>query len=171
MVKTKGQNSSVNKSKGKGKGKKQTKDRGKGKSKDKQKPTKGKSKDKGKDKGTSSPNRQGQNEWKRTGIPTSPQSQKARHERFQFKYNVSSWFGAKTMKRKIWRLSMRERRSSNRSRTSVGRKFKEIMEDARDRDWKNLAHFSNLRQSVYAYDHESKSVRNPRTVWLLSAFH
>ena len=110
-------------------------------------------------------------------IPTSPQSQKARHERFRFKDHVSSWLGAKTMRRKIWRLSMRERRSLNRSRTSVVRKFKEMMKDASVRDWKNLARVSNLRQSVYVYDHESKSVRHPGkkiewpTIWLLSAFH
>ena len=51
------------------------------------------------------------------------------------------------------------------------------MKDARVRHWKNLAHLSNLRQSIYVYDHESNSVRNPGTdiewpiVWLLSAFH
>ena len=43
---------------------------------------------------------------------------------------------------------MGERRSLNRSRTSVVREFKEIMKDTRVRDWKNLAHFSNLRQST-----------------------
>ena len=71
---------------------------------------------------------------------------------------------------------MRERRSLNRPRTSVVRKFKEIMKDASVRDWKNLAHFSNVRQSVDVYDHASKSARIPGTkiewpiVWLLSAF-
>ena len=52
-----------------------------------------------------------------------------------------------------------------------------MMKDASVRDWKNLARVSNLRQSVYVYDHESKSVRHPGTeiewpiIWLLSAFH
>ena len=57
------------------------------------------------------------------------------------------------------------------------RRFKEIMKDAGVRDWKSMAHFSNLKQSVYVLDHESKSVRNPGLeiewpiVWLLGAFH
>ena len=72
---------------------------------------------------------------------------------------------------------MRERRTSARSRTSMVRRFKSIMQDASVRDWKNLALFSNLRQSVYVYDHDTKSVRNPGQeiewpiIWLLSAFH
>ena len=51
------------------------------------------------------------------------------------------------------------------------------MKDTSVRDWKNLAHISTLRQSVYVYDHESKSVKNPGPgiewpiVWLFSAFH
>ena len=36
------------------------------------------------------------------------------------------------------------------------------MKDASVRDWKNLAHFSNLRQSVYVYDHESKNCEKLR---------
>ena len=107
-------------------------------------------------------------------ISTCPQAQKAG---YKIKDHASSWLGRKTMRRKTWRLAMRERRSLNRSRTSVVRRFTEIMKDARARDWKNMAHFSNLRHSVYVFDHESKSVRNPGTeiewpiVWLFSAFH
>ena len=110
-------------------------------------------------------------------ISTCPQAQKARHEHFQIKDRAFSRLGRETMRRKTWRLSMRERRSLNRSRTSVVRRFKETMKDARVRDWKNVAHFSNLRHSVYVFHHESKSARNPGLeiewpiVWLLSAFH
>ena len=111
LEKGKGQNSSVNTSKGKRK--KQTKDKGKGKSKDKQKPTKGKDKDKGnppppflplsplppsplppslslpKGKGKTSGLRKERTKAKEKR-PISPQSQKARHERFQFKDHASS---------------------------------------------------------------------------------
>ena len=62
-----------------------------------------------------------------------------------------------------------------RSKTSVARRFKLIMKDASGRDWKDLAHFSNLRQSVYVYDHEPRSVGNPGHEWpivqLLRAFY
>ena len=85
--------------------------------------------------------------------------------------------GRKTMRRETWRPSMRVRRSLNRSRTSVLGKSKEILKDASVRDWKNLAHFSNLRQPAFVYGHESKSLGNPGTeiewpiVWLFSTFH
>ena len=144
--------------------------RQRGKREDKQKFTKGKGKDKSKDKRDTT-QRQGPNEWKR-------KKTEAKEMRdFHSKDRVSSWLGRKTMTRENWRLSMRERRSLNRSGTSVMRKSKEIMKDARVRHWKNLAQLSNLRQSIYVYDHESNSVRNPGTeiewpiVWLLSAFH
>ena len=110
-------------------------------------------------------------------IPLLPQTRVARLERFRIKHDATSWLSKKTLRREIWRLSMRERRTSALSRTSMVRRFKSIMQDASVRDWKNLALFSNLRQSVYVYDHDSKSVRNPGQeiewpiVWLLSAFH
>ena len=140
-----------NQTKGKSKGKiedKQNSTKGKGKGK----PFKGKTREKGKGK---------KQRQRQSMISTCPQAQKAPHERFQIKDHASSWFGRKTLMRETWRLSMRERRSLTSSRTSVVRRFKEIMKDASVRDWKNMAHVSNPRQSVHVYDHESKSVRNP----------
>ena len=58
--------------------------------------------------------------------------------------------------------SLADRVSEGKEKKTIIR-FKEIMKDASVRDWKNLAHFSNPTQSVYVYDHESKSVRNPGT--------
>ena len=54
--------------------------------------------------------------------------------------------------------------------------FKQIMMDASVLHWKNLANFSILNQSVYVYDHGSRSAEKPGReiewpiVWLLSAF-
>ena len=148
------QKPSKNDSVGKGKGQHSSVNKNEGKGKG-QTQTKGKGKTSGKGKG----------------------KHMQRQSMISIKDHVSSRLGRKTMRRKTWRLSMRERRSLNRSRTSVVRRFTEIMKDARVRDWKNMAHFSNLRHSVQMFDHESKSARNPGLeiewpiVWLLSAFH
>ena len=161
----KGQHSSVNKNKGNGKGQRQREKQGQTEI------------HQGQRQGQRQRQRQKERARQRQSmISTGPQTLKVRRERFQIRDHASSWLGRKTMRRETWRLSMRERRSLNRSKTSVVRRFKEIMTDASVRDWKNMAHFSNLRRSVHVYDLESKSARNPglETEWSIvwpSALH